>query len=1348
MLKLEKYKRVLAVFLAVITVAATAVTGIALLDPDKSKIDVLDNSKFESVNVAVSGITVTQNEINTITVEGDPASFPTGFSISIGVPPHALFFDVKTVDSTDGKLRNTIDLNTAFCGEFENNTVPVYLVNVSDYELITTIGVITYDYNSGILRYPAGTLYVSNSGSSALTTQTLPADAKLDADGKATLSFDGKMFTFKPKEQAPGALAQEDAPEKGTDCVYAQDGIDADADGTFDYIRATLSTRVGLEYAVTELAGSVGVNYGIPDNAWITADALLTEFPINLTPGNKYSFWVRTPGKAGVSEPSVPVFIGSIVAMDTGVAQAKLNFLKKYDEIVTLGGKKLYPAEKVTATSDEIASLVSLYEALPEVVKTSADIQSKAKYFELSAYLTVYQDVLKAADDAMKYADFFGVYTAADATNAMNAAIIIKDSLGAKHLSDPTDAEFILYIKQTVEKIAVLLEIHSNIGSLGEEVADKMIEAADYFILNMLYASSPSVSEAYNAPSNVLVSIVLQNIEEYNLILWAKEYIGSNVTDLSKLTLEELETAFATLKDVVTLTTNGPASKSNMAETIYTAIADKYIALIGEIETNGNTAAEAAVARYINEINGLKAALSTNDAYSLGNPADKYAEACKEVEFEKKHSSSKADLAANVEARVASEKYSADGKKVLAAKLAAAIASIDNLKYSEGKTISDIDAVIFAALADFDTVNVVRVDFGTKGKDYSGTVTNTTGMPSSLAINLKKATNKKTIEGTATKVITGEFSEAKKEELTSGKKVLFAVKLNPTVSSTQTLESGTYTVKLLIPKEYRGEVGLQVLGKDGKTVEIYKTVRAGAYLEFTVTDLNEEFYIVSDKMINLVWLVVVLAVILAAEIAVIVFLIVKRKSRAKLASFAPAFLALMVSGEVMTSVIVLGALSVIGGIAAAVLVAGSGNVVKKNIYEVDGSVPENTSEPVEEAVEEPVEEIAEPIEEVVEEPVEEIVEPIEAAVEEPIEEIVELVEEAVEEPVEEIAEPIEAAVEEPIEKVVEAPVEPIIIPVSAETTDENAADDEDSAIEEKTVISTENGFNIYVTYDYSFRAKLMLSTEEAQSRYALISDTLKAYGMKCRESWKKERYYLKKNTYANLTFRGKTLCVYLAIAPEQLEGTKYFYENVSAVKKYESVPVLVRIRSARACKYAIELIKMMFDAAGIEQKRPVIDEFVYKTATIEELIDMGFIKLLMTDDKGESVDLPEDGTMSLKLKELHIQKSVTVEEAAAVPDEEVKPLIETEVEEAVVTGKRKGIVNIDTISKVFNDGDTVTLQSLIAKKLLPKNTGFVKILARGTLDKALTVRANDFSMDAAKMIIIAGGTLVKLKTKK
>ena len=60
---------------------------------------------------------------------------------------------------------------------------------------------------------------------------------------------------------------------------------------------------------------------------------------------------------------------------------------------------------------------------------------------------------------------------------------------------------------------------------------------------------------------------------------------------------------------------------------------------------------------------------------------------------------------------------------------------------------------------------------------------------------------------------------------------------------------------------------------------------------------------------------------------------------------------------------------------------------------------------------------------------------------------------------------------------------------------------------------------------------------------------------------------------------------------------------------------------------------------------------------------------------------------------------------------------------------------------IFNDGEVVTPEVLIARNVIKKLLSGVKVLANGTLEKKLTVKANHFSKAAEAAIISAGGTV-------
>jgi large subunit ribosomal protein L15 len=66
------------------------------------------------------------------------------------------------------------------------------------------------------------------------------------------------------------------------------------------------------------------------------------------------------------------------------------------------------------------------------------------------------------------------------------------------------------------------------------------------------------------------------------------------------------------------------------------------------------------------------------------------------------------------------------------------------------------------------------------------------------------------------------------------------------------------------------------------------------------------------------------------------------------------------------------------------------------------------------------------------------------------------------------------------------------------------------------------------------------------------------------------------------------------------------------------------------------------------------------------------------------------------------------------------------------------VVNLDTLTALFEAGTEVTPELLIARRLVTGSAP-IKVLARGDISKALTIRAHKFSGKAAEKIAAAGG---------
>lgn len=101
-----------------------------------------------------------------------------------------------------------------------------------------------------------------------------------------------------------------------------------------------------------------------------------------------------------------------------------------------------------------------------------------------------------------------------------------------------------------------------------------------------------------------------------------------------------------------------------------------------------------------------------------------------------------------------------------------------------------------------------------------------------------------------------------------------------------------------------------------------------------------------------------------------------------------------------------------------------------------------------------------------------------------------------------------------------------------------------------------------------------------------------------------------------------------------------------------------------------------------------------------------------------------------------------------ISDTLAKELLHREQTAVETNGWRRAIINVDTLSDNFADGERVDLNLLKDKNLIPSDSGRLKVLARGAINKALRVYANDFSISAVKMIVLTGGEAIKCKSTR
>ena len=300
------------------------------------------------------------------------------------------------------------------------------------------------------------------------------------------------------------------------------------------------------------------------------------------------------------------------------------------------------------------------------------------------------------------------------------------------------------------------------------------------------------------------------------------------------------------------------------------------------------------------------------------------------------------------------------------------------------------------------------------------------------------------------------------------------------------------------------------------------------------------------------------------------------------------------------------------------------------------------------------------------------------------------------------------------------------------------------------------GMFIRYRYNRSFEAKLIQSDDTVKRYYSELKNCLLSYKkVTSRISWRHESFRKGRPAAAKFVIRGKTLCLCLALDPENYEESKYIVDDMSRYARFAGTPLMYRIKNERRLRYAKELIAFLFE--GTEPSGHEDEDFAaIPYEDTQSLVERGLIKIVSyrevaieekteneeefeddDDFAGEDFDDDDDD----ELDEINAS-----DVGSYMADDRAKLRVQEGNE--VSDRTKSGIVNVDTLGKFFNEGEKVTVAEIKRRvSYFPKNVTYIKVLARGKLDKPLIVVADDFSLEAVKMIVLTGGRAIRTKRK-
>ena len=192
-----------------------------------------------------------------------------------------------------------------------------------------------------------------------------------------------------------------------------------------------------------------------------------------------------------------------------------------------------------------------------------------------------------------------------------------------------------------------------------------------------------------------------------------------------------------------------------------------------------------------------------------------------------------------------------------------------------------------------------------------------------------------------------------------------------------------------------------------------------------------------------------------------------------------------------------------------------------------------------------------------------------------------------------------------------------------EDDDEEEADDDAEDDDDVDVVDENSPAELFIgafvaddgemyRYRRSYMSRIIQSSDNTKGYYESVKNKFLSYkNVKSRTSWGHETFNCGRKKLAHFNVRGKTLVMYLALDPAEYVGTKYHAKDMSEKAKYAQVPVMVRVKSPRGEKFALELIEQLMEKNEIPVNPKYTEQsFDLATRDNDALVAEGYVKVV------------------------------------------------------------------------------------------------------------------------------------------
>lgn len=311
-------------------------------------------------------------------------------------------------------------------------------------------------------------------------------------------------------------------------------------------------------------------------------------------------------------------------------------------------------------------------------------------------------------------------------------------------------------------------------------------------------------------------------------------------------------------------------------------------------------------------------------------------------------------------------------------------------------------------------------------------------------------------------------------------------------------------------------------------------------------------------------------------------------------------------------------------------------------------------------------------------------------------------------------------------------------PPFAPASTESAAEEEGEF--SRALLTSAAGEMIFLRLRRSFLARIALADEGVRALFATVRAQLLTFrGVRERVSWGGASYYCGRVLLARVVANTKSLAVSLAADPQEAARAGVHFRDLSDRKRFAAVPVRCKVTGERSLRAALSLVRAIAERQGL-QGGATVQPFTFPPADRAQLTARGLIR---TDARRASGERVSEGELRALLTAGATLETFSVAFALRRASRRTARLLAGEEGPQVGSRAARALVNLDTLSANYEAGERVDIGSLREKGLVDRRATACKVLARGGLDKPLTVEAEEFSLAAERMIAQTGGRAVR-----